>query len=60
MDVEKIMALLGKITAELDQCADEVPSEISARENLYFRMKDAAMEARLIEKELRAEKAPDA
>ncbi|SHI10978.1 hypothetical protein SAMN02745823_02497 [Sporobacter termitidis DSM 10068] len=52
MDIEKISDMLGIIAVTLDKTADEVPDEISARENLYFRMKDAAREARLICKSL--------
>lgn len=52
MDIEKIKELLSRIALELDQCADDVPDKISGRNNLYFRMKEAAKEARLIEKSL--------
>jgi hypothetical protein len=47
-DVEKLSEMLELIAVTLDKTADEVPEEISARENLYFRMKDAAREARMI------------
>jgi hypothetical protein len=52
MDIEKITELLCRIARELDQCADDVPDEISARNNLYSRMKEAAKEARMLEKSL--------
>ena len=52
MDIERINELLSRIAAELDQCADDVPDEISARSNLHFRMKEAAKEARILEKSL--------
>ena len=48
MDIEKIMERLELIAVTLDRTADEVPDEISAHNNLYFRMKDAAKEARMI------------
>ena len=50
MDIEKIKELLSRVAMELDKCADDVPDEISARNNLYSRMKEAAKEARIIEK----------
>lgn len=52
MDNEKIAELLLRISGELDKCADDVPDEITGRNNLYFRMKEAAKEARLLEKSL--------
>lgn len=52
LDLDYVKELLGKIAGELDKFADDVPDEISARENLYFRMRDAAREARIITKEL--------
>jgi hypothetical protein len=48
MDIQRITEMLELIAVTLDKTADEVPDEISARENLYFRMKDAAKEARMI------------
>ena len=47
-DIEKITERLELIAVTLDKTADEVPDEISAHNNLYFRMKDAAKEARMI------------
>lgn len=52
MDIKKISDMLGIIAVTLDKTADDVPDEISARNNLYFRMKEAAKEARMIEKSL--------
>ena len=52
MDIEKIKELLALCALELDKCADDVPDEILARNNLYFRMKEAAKEARMFEKTL--------
>lgn len=52
MDIEKISDMLAIIAVTLDKTADEVPDEISARENLYSRMKEAAKEARMIERSL--------
>jgi hypothetical protein len=48
MDQMKIIETLGRIARELDKCADDVPYELSAKNNLYFRMVDAAKEAREI------------
>lgn len=52
MDTEKIKTLLEQISAELDKCADNLPDEITGRNNLYFRMRESAKEARMIEKTL--------
>ncbi len=52
LDIEKISEMLDIIAVTLDRTADDVPDEISARENLFFRMKDAAKEARMIAKGL--------
>jgi hypothetical protein len=52
MDTEQIMEMLGLIAVTLDKTADEVPYEISAHNNLYFRMKDAAKEARMLSRSL--------
>ena len=53
LDIEKITELLSLIAVTLDKTADEVPYEISAHNNLYFRMKDAAKEARILGRSLR-------
>lgn len=52
MDIEQIKKLLTEIYWKLDKCAEDVPGEISVRNNLYFRMKDAAKEARMLAREL--------
>jgi hypothetical protein len=52
MEKNKIVALLGQIALELEQCSDDVPYELSAKDNLYFRMVDAAKEARAIMRDL--------
>lgn len=53
IDIEKISEMLDLIAVTLDKTADDVPDEISARDNLYFRMKEAAKEARMIERSLK-------
>jgi hypothetical protein len=50
-DCSDIKTLLTHISGKLDQCAEDIPGEISVRSNLYFRIKDAAKEARLLIKE---------
>jgi len=47
----KITGALNEIALTLEKCADEVPYELSAKENLYFRMMDMAKEARELAKE---------
>jgi hypothetical protein len=53
MEINKIIESLDRIALLLDQCADDVPYELSAKESLYFRMVDAAAEARELLKEAR-------
>jgi hypothetical protein len=48
MSNETIISALNEIAAALDKCADDVPYELSAKENLYFRMVDMAGEARTL------------
>lgn len=50
-DCSDIGTLLTQVSEKLDQCAEDIPGEISVRSNLYFRNKDAAKEARLLIKE---------
>lgn len=52
MTTEQITTMLGKIAGELDACTIDVPQEISARSNLYFRLQEAAKEARMLIKEM--------
>jgi hypothetical protein len=52
IEAKASIALLAVIAENLDQCAEEVPGEITVRNNLYFRMKDAAKEARILVKEI--------
>ena len=52
MEHETITELLSLIAVTLDKTADDVPYEISAHNNLYFRMKDAAKEARILARSL--------
>lgn len=50
-DSHTVDALLAEIRAKVDRCAEDVPGEISVRNTLYFRMKDAAEKARLLRQE---------
>ena len=52
MNTERIVEMLSLIAVTLERTADDVPYEISAHNNLYFRMKDAAKEARMISRSL--------
>ncbi len=47
----KIIGVLNEIALALEKCADDVPYELSAKDNLYFRMTDMAKEARDLAKE---------
>jgi hypothetical protein len=53
-DSNTVDALLAEIRAKADRCAEDVPGEISVRNTLYFRMKDAAEKARLLRQEMPA------
>ena len=53
MDNSKITAALGELALLLDKCADDVPYELSAKNNLYFRMVDLSKEAKDLMKEMR-------
>jgi hypothetical protein len=48
----KILDALREIALMLDKCAEDVPYELSAQDGLYFRIEDAAQEARALMKEL--------
>ncbi|SHI01585.1 hypothetical protein SAMN02745823_01915 [Sporobacter termitidis DSM 10068] len=54
MENNSIAAALREIALMLDRCADDVPYELSAQDNLYFRMVDAAKEARALIKDMQA------
>ena len=53
MAEDQIFGVLSDIALTLDKCADDVPYELSAKENLYFRMVDMAKEARALMKDIR-------
>ncbi len=53
MTDDKIADTLKEIAATLDKCADDVPYELSAKENIYFRMTALAEEARALAAELK-------
>ena len=56
MEQNKIILALRQTALILDKCADDVPYELSAKKELYFRMVDAAKEAREIAKDLQESK----
>ncbi len=56
MPNNEMIALLRDIALTLDKCSDDVPYELSAKDNLYFRMVDIAKEARALVKELQESK----
>lgn len=49
---DKVIDSLRQTAQMLDKCADDVPYELSAKSELYFRMIDAAKQARGLIKEL--------
>lgn len=52
MEKDKVIAQLREISLMLDKCADDVPYELSAKEDLYFRMVEMAKEAEVLIKEM--------
>ena len=56
MSNDPITAALRDIAMTLDACADDVPYELSAKDNLYFRMVDLAKQARALAKEVQETK----
>jgi hypothetical protein len=50
-DGNTVEALLAEIRVKVDRCAEDVPGEISVRNTLYFRMKNASEKARLLRQE---------
>ena len=53
---DTMLASLRDIVLTLDKCADDVPYELSAKDNLYFRMVDLAKEARALITEMQETK----
>jgi hypothetical protein len=53
METENIADALEQLAQILDKCSDDAPYEISAHNDLYFRMVDAAKEARTLAGEIK-------
>lgn len=50
---KRLIDALNETALALDKCADDVPYELSAKNDLYFRMVELSKEARALAKELR-------
>ena len=56
MDQNKIVLALRQTALVLEKCADDVPYELSAKKELYFRMVDAGKHAQEIAKDMQESK----
>lgn len=49
---QRIIDALKEIAGMLEACSDDVPYELSAKNNLYIRMVDMANEAKVLIKDM--------